>query len=369
MEEDASTPGWSQRAVCRWVTYALLWTLSVCACLISAYHSVLRIVAGLLGCLLAISMPILFATLFEITYTRRARSDLPVICFPWLGSMVIAFGVFSLLQASSFLVSLLVTKNVDSVQTLCQLFAGKDRRELPRSVCIENAFIKTEWEAGKLRCQGEQGHVHCVPAFVAAPIFNSKVLSKAGLHEEIYAWAVTYGRHVDANYRRGGQLCGYLSGQMELDYHLGDYRLAVARVIQKHHLSLGQFAGGVQGAEAGISEKPIPLQARPLLLTADPLEVTHIEQAWLAVGLLLLCCCPCAGPAPVAALLVFACWTRRARHGHHPVAQDDYDEEDGGHATPWQGKNEPYSHGGEGFFGGGAPARMPVAGRREAWNY
>merc|ERR1740133_549310 len=109
----------------------------------------------------------------------------------------------------------------------------RDRKSLPRGVCIKNAFVKTEWEGGKLQCQTVDGHVQCAPAFVAAPIFNDKLHSDAGLPEEIWAWAVSMGRHVDANYRRDGTLCGYLSGRQELDYHVHDYRLAVTRVIQK----------------------------------------------------------------------------------------------------------------------------------------
>lgn len=321
MQEDASSPGWTGRAACRWVTYSLLWALAVVASLVSAYGTVVQIVAVLLGCLLAISLPVLFATLFEIAYSRRARIDLPIICFPWLGSLAVVIGVFALLQGSSFLVALVSSANVDSVQTLASLYAGKARRQFPRTVCISHAFVKTDWEAGKLRCETVSGHVSCAPAFVAAPVFDDKGLADAGLSEQIWAWAVTKGRHVDANYRSGGRLCGYLVGRMELDYHISDYRLAVTRVIQKHRLSLGQFVGN--------EGKQVPLEARPLLLTADPLEVTHIEQAWLAVSIVLLCCCPCAGPVPIGAMLAFACWSRRGRYGdHQAVSPDDYDEQD-----------------------------------------
>jgi len=327
MDEDASSPGWTGRAACRWVTYSLLWSIAVGAALCSAYHPVLRIIAGLFGCILAISLPVLFATLFEMVHIRQSRYDIPIICFPWLGSVVVALGILSLLQASSFLVNIAMSARVDSVQALSQRFAGKDPKQLPRSVCIKKAFVKTEWEAGKLQCEGLSGHVHCTKAFVAAPVFDTKVLSDAGLSEEIYAWAVTAGRHVDANYRRDGTLCGYLNGRMELDYHISDYRLAVTRVIQKHNLKLGQFAGIPQDGTSAQANGTAgsPLEARPLLLTSDPLEVTHIEQAWLSLGLVLLCCCPCAGPTPVGIFLLFACWARRGHYG--PVSPNDYDEE------------------------------------------
>jgi hypothetical protein len=158
---------------------------------------------------------------------------------------------------------------------------------------------------------------------------------------------------------------------MELDYHISDYRLAVTRVIQKHHLKLGQFAGEPQAG----SPRTIPLEARPLLLTADPLEVTHVEQAWLALALLLLCCCPCVGPAPVGAILLFACWTRKGRYDH--VASDDYDEEgleDAG-GIPGAGQRRdvgqspglaatPGMAGAHGKWGGTATFAVPGDGRR-----
>lgn len=325
MEEDAGTPGFTRRAACRWVTYMLLWSTTFSVALVSAYHPVLRIITVVMGCVLAVSLPVLFATLFEITYIRRARSDLPIICFPWLGSIIVLVGILALLQASSLLVTLLISNDVDSAHTLSALYAGKVGEEMPRSVCIHRAFVKTDWEAGKLRCEGVDGHVQCAPAFVAAPIFDDKVLSDAGLSEEIFAWAVTQGNHVDANYRRDGSLCGYLTGRMELDYHISDYRLAVTRVIQKHKLRLGRFAGN---SEAGSGGKTTPLEGRPLFLTADPLEVSHVEQALLAVGFILLCCCPCAGPAPVGGILLFACWARQGRASRYgQVSTDDYDED------------------------------------------
>ena len=54
--------------------------------------------------------------------------------------------------------------------------------------------------------------MQCLPAFVAAPIFNSKREGSVGLADEIWGWAVTKGQHVDVNYRSEGQLCGYLTG-------------------------------------------------------------------------------------------------------------------------------------------------------------
>merc|ERR1719201_1306735 len=82
MDEDASSPGWTGRAACRWVTYSLLWSIAVGAALCSAYHPVLRIIAGLFGCILAISLPVLFATLFEMVHIRQSRYDIPIICLP-----------------------------------------------------------------------------------------------------------------------------------------------------------------------------------------------------------------------------------------------------------------------------------------------
>ena len=66
--------------------------------------------------------------------------------------------------------------------------------------------------------------MQCLPAFVAAPIFNSKREGSVGLADEIWGWAVTKGQHVDVNYRSEGQLCGYLTGYSDFDFYLGEYR-------------------------------------------------------------------------------------------------------------------------------------------------
>lgn len=365
MEEDASSPGWAQRAACRWVTYALLWTLAVSLGVFSAYHPILGVAAGVLGCLLALSLPFLFVTLFEVTYSRRFRRDLPLLCFPWLGAAVVTLGMIALLQSSSFITATTSTHTVDSATTFMDLYAEREgqrlrRKDMPLTVCIQNAFVKTDWEAGKLRCRDHTGHVECVPAFVAAPIFDDKMLSDAGKPDDIRGWAVSRGRHVDVNYEPDGRLCGYLHGRLELDFHISDYRLAVLRIIHNHDLHLTEIVKTVEKdepKEEGLAvfgeeqpmglpdvnemrskmyanQKPetVELEARPLFLTLAPEEVTHIEQASLIVAVVLLCLCPCAGPLPVAAVLIFVCWASHDRHAaRHVLSQDDIDDYDMGH--------------------------------------
>mmetsp|Transcript_145890 Transcript_145890/g.254513 ORF Transcript_145890/g.254513 Transcript_145890/m.254513 type:complete len:370 (+) Transcript_145890:152-1261(+) len=364
MEEDASSTGWAQRAACRWVTYALLWTLAVSVGIFSAYHPILGVAAGVLGCLLALSLPFLFITLFEVTYSRRFRRDLPILCFPWLGAVVVVLGMIALLEASSFITATTSTLTVSSAKTFMDRFAEREgqslrRKDMPLTVCIQNAFVKTDWEAGKLRCRDNNGHVECVPAFVAAPIFDDKSLADAGKPDDIHGWAVSRGRHVDVNYEPDGRLCGYLHGRLELDFHISDYRLAVLRIINNHNLHLTKIVKQTEEAQVaqgmaipgerdplGLPDvddmrdklygqeklQTLELEARPLFLTLSPQEVTHTEQVFLIVAGVLLCLCPCAGPLPVAAVLIFVCWASGDRHAaRHVLSQDDVDDYDLGH--------------------------------------
>lgn len=327
MYEDTQGRGWPQRAACRWLAYTLLWLLTAAACTLSSYHAALQVAGALLGVLLAASLPLLAATLFEVAYSRRARGDLPVLCCPWLGSAVVLLGALSLLQASALISWALSSASADSAQQLCRRFAGVLREALPRTVCIKEAFIKTEWEAGKLRCEDQGDHVSCVPAFVAAPIFNDKGAADSGLPESIWAWAVAHGRHVDANYRSDGALCGYLSGHNDFDFYFEDYRLAVERVIDKHHLAFSDQATE-EGAAPPLHGTRVPLASRPLVFTVDPGEASSRKQAWLLAAVFLLCLCPCAGPVPLGAVLLFLCWARDDRYeGRQAVPQQDEDAE------------------------------------------
>jgi len=326
MEEDTSSPGWPARAACRWVLYSALWCVLVAAGLASSLHTVLAVATVLLGCLLSVALPLAFCTLFEESYSRRARRDLPLLCVPLLGAVVVVLGAVALLESSAFVVAFASTASVSSASELSERFARLPRSELPRTVCVRHAFVRTDWEAGKLHCERVDGHMDCAPAFVAAPIFDDKERADNGKDEEIHAWAVTHGRHCDVNYRPDGTLCGFLSGLFELDFDLSDYRLAVRRTIQKNHLSL---ATSVEGSEEVASPSVVPLEDRPLLFTADPAEATHIEQAWLVAAAILLCFCPCAGPVPLGATFVYFCWARRAQHaGRQVVAPDDFEDYD-----------------------------------------
>jgi len=267
---------------------------------------------------------LLAATLFEAAYSRRAHGDLPAICGPCLGSGVVLLGTLALLQASALVVAALSSVRVASAHALCERFAAEAREALPRTVCISRAFVKSEWEAGKLRCEDTGGHVHCKHAFVAAPIFDDKALADNGLPDNVWAWAVSYGRHISANYQPDGSLCGYLSGNSNLDFYLGDYRLAVQRVMEKYHL---QLSSRVDGA-ALPRDARVPLTSRPLVFVADSSEVSGPQQAWLVAAFFLFCLCPCAGPLPLGGLLIFLCLGRHEDRyaGRHTVPADDYGE-------------------------------------------
>jgi len=291
--------------------------------LISTSHAALTIVGAMLGFMLAVSLPLVFATLFEVAYSRRGRREFPLVVCPCLGSCVILVGIFATLQGAILVMWTLQSVSVESAHVLCHRFWKTSRSELPRLVCVHHGFVKTDWEAGKLECTDKDGHISCVPAFVAAPIFNDKARAEAANPNEIWAWAVMRGQHVDANYRLDGTLCGYLSGHHELDFYLGDYRVAVNRVIKKHGLSLSSTVGN-----APSQSEQVPLESRPLVMTTDPVEATYKEQAWLLIASILLCCCPCVGPIPVGAILLYFCWARNERYdGHRVVKTDDYDDD------------------------------------------
>lgn len=316
----------------------MLWTLTLTICAASALHVVLSVAGAMLGCLLAASLPLMFATLFEASYTRRSRWDVPVICCPWIGSAMALTGVFILLQCSVLLIAELSNANLTSVRALCARYAGVPLRKLPRAVCMDDAFVKTDWEGGELECEAEAGLVDCVTAFAAAPVFNTKALADVGSADEIWAWAVTKGEHVDANYRVDGSFCGYLAGMPDFDFYLGKYALAVQRVIKKHNLQLSQKvdegeASGLQpAADMGKSSLDVglraPLEGRPIILSVDPLEIRYELQAMLVAALILLCGCPCVGPLPLGLLFLYWCWARGDRYsGHRVVDADDYDDD------------------------------------------
>lgn len=320
-EDDIESPSWPSRALVRWITYTVLWTAAVTLAALSELHYTIRIAGLLAGGLLAASLPLQCATLFEAANARRSARDLPVVVCPWLGGLVVLGGILSLVQASSAVVRSLTSESAASAEDLCARFATLPRQHLPQSVCVRSAFVKTDWEAGKLECKDVDGHVTCNKAFVAAPVFNSKAAADQGLPDEIFAWAVTGGRHVDAKYREDGSLCGFLSMHYALDFFLGDFRLAVQRAIVKYELSLSQSS--TPTAQDAVQ---VPLEARPLLMTVDPNDDIANKRVWLVIGVIFLCLCPCAGPVPLGVVLVYCSWLRGDRYrGRRVVPSDDQD--------------------------------------------
>eukprot|EP00928_Gymnodinium_smaydae_P029766 TRINITY_DN22325_c0_g1_i1.p1 TRINITY_DN22325_c0_g1~~TRINITY_DN22325_c0_g1_i1.p1 ORF type:complete len:337 (-),score=49.47 TRINITY_DN22325_c0_g1_i1:166-1176(-) len=326
MDVDLARSDWSSRAVFRWAVYAVLWTATVIASLLAAQHVVFQVGGALLACLLAASLPLIFATLFEAAYSRRARQDLPVICCPLVGALVVLIGAAAMQQASPLVIWQYSSKTFQSAAELSAEYSGVPRERLPRSACLKNAFVKTEWEAGQQECRNEAGHVACRPEYVAAPIFDDSEAAGRGLGEEIRAWGVTHGPHAVAAYQPDGSLCGYLQGIFDLDFHLGSYHLAVERILENHDLGLALPAETSAEAPAAV-----PLASRPLLFIADPATMAAKEEGWLLFALLLLGTCPCVGPVPLAVVFCFWCWSRhddryRGR-GTVAVEDDDYPDD------------------------------------------
>lgn len=330
MDVDLARDDWPERAACRWAIYLVLWSGTVVVCLLSAEHLVFQVGGSLLGCLLAVFLPLTFATLFETAYSRRARQDLPLIACPCLGAIIVLLGVAALQQASPLLVWSLSHVEVDSPAELCERIQNKEPKRLPRTVCMRQAFLKTDWEAGKLECRDLDGHVKCTPEFVAAPIFNDKAAADEHLPEAIHAWGVTHGPHVVAGYRQDGSLCGYLHGAAELDYYLSTFHVAVDRLVDKYRLVDREPAVllGQQAAPQGT----LPLHARPIILVEDPKEMSATAQAWLMLALLLLGACPCVGPVPLGFVFCFWCWSAQGDdryHGRRVLSTEDYDDKTG----------------------------------------
>eukprot|EP00746_Dinoflagellata_sp_MGD_P073247 gnl/MRDRNA2_/MRDRNA2_29743_c0_seq1.p1 gnl/MRDRNA2_/MRDRNA2_29743_c0~~gnl/MRDRNA2_/MRDRNA2_29743_c0_seq1.p1 ORF type:complete len:343 (-),score=48.02 gnl/MRDRNA2_/MRDRNA2_29743_c0_seq1:106-1092(-) len=321
MEADVRSPGWRGRATCRWVLYAVLWTVTVVVGLISSFHFVMQVVAAFLGVVLGATLLMLFMTLFEATFSAGDRRYMPLTCIPYLGIVVILVSIGGLISASGVVLAKFSYIEVRTATQLREKLSGLERSALPRTVCVRKAFVKTDWEAGKLECQNEEGHVVCRHAFVAAPIFDDKGLADAHLPDNVQAWAVSEGAHVDANYRPDGRLCGYMRGVGDFDFYIDSYRLAVERVIEKQALTL----------TAGLEGSAVPLQDRPYLMTYDPAEYSAPQQVCLFLGLLCLLGCPCVSPLGIAAILSYYCSakTRRpARLGRTLESGQRFDDED-----------------------------------------
>lgn len=225
------------------------------------------------------------------------------------------------MSASGAVLAKISYMEVSTASELREKLSGLKRSALPRTACIKKAFIKTDWEAGKLECQSEEGHVVCRHAFVAAPIFNDKGLSDAHLPDSVQAWAVSEGAHVDANYRPDGRLCGYMKGVGDFDFYIDSYRIAVERVIEKHGLTL----------TAGLDGSAVPLLERPFIMTYDPAEYSAPQQVCLFLGLICLIGCPCVSPVGIGAIFAYYCAakTRRtARLGRSLESGQRLDDED-----------------------------------------
>lgn len=308
---------WLQRALCRWLAYLLLWVAACTCCLLSDLHEALRFSGLLLGCLLAASLPLFSTSLFGLAHSRRANSDLPFLVCPWLAAFGALIGFFALLQGSPVVHWDYSHAQVGSARELCSLFEDVPITELPRTVCIRHAFIKTGVEAGKDECKEIEGKVICQPSYMAAPMFDSHMEAEEGLPDNIWAWAVMHGRHVNANYEFDGSLCGYLSSHAETALMLGSFQLAIEGLISKQNLSLTAHVSD-EGTCAHV-----PLKLRPLVLTSD-LEVgTTSLQAWLAVGFVILFCCPCIGPIPLGAILVYANWQDKDEYADRQLVMPD----------------------------------------------
>ncbi|CAE8699737.1 unnamed protein product, partial [Polarella glacialis] len=127
--------------------------------------------------------------------------------------------------------------------------------------------------------------------------------AQTGLPEDIWGWAVMHGRHVNANYRLDGALCG--SRPVPLQLLEGSLLRRRLQVIAKHELVLNRHPDDrIVPARVGT----IPLNLRPTVMTSDLEAATYQMQAWLLIGMIMLCLCPCVGPLPLGLILAFLSW-------------------------------------------------------------
>jgi hypothetical protein len=288
MLEDLLTASWSTRAWTRWGAYTALWTGLVVFGTVSDMHSAWNLVAAALGFAAAAMLLLTFLTLFERTSARGDIGAWPLLAVPWAGAGAVAVGTFALLKAGPYLATVVSTETLNSAADVVRRYDVTTKSTWPRVVCLTHAFVRTDWEAGKLECseKGAVGHEHvvCVESFSAAPIFRSRDEALLGAADNVHVWALSRGPHVDASYREDGTLCGFLSGP-PIEYALEQYRFAVSQVISHQNLQ--------------VPVESTPLEARPMLVVGEPNEYTVEAQFYLGIATILLFFWPCAGPVPL----------------------------------------------------------------------
>lgn len=267
----------------------MLWVALLGFGAVSDLHPAWRLVCLSVGGAAAVLLLITFFTLFERTSARCDTGSWALLAMPWAGSGAVALGTLALVQAGPYLATVLSSQSLNSAADLAREFDVAHKAHWPRVVCMDHAFVRTDWEGGKLVCS-QQGpidakHVVCMEGYSAAPIFRSREEALLGAPDTVHAWALSRGPHVDASYRDSdGALCGFLSGP-PIEYSIDQFRFAVAQVVEQQHLQVPVDA--------------TPLQARPMILVGNPPEATYKAQMWLGMAVILLVLWPCAGPVPL----------------------------------------------------------------------
>jgi len=308
---DLIQPGWPTRAAARWGLYTVCWVLLVGFGVVSDLQPAWRTLALTLGAVTSALMVCMFSTLFERTSHRCSCDEPNVWCFgvgPWIAAATVFTGTVCLVLSGPYLATLISREVVNSPSDLLAKYGGKQASELPRVVCVTHAFVKTDWESGKLVCTDTGQMVDCKAGFTVAPVFVSLQEAMLGAPETIYAWACTRGAHVSAEYRQDGTLCTMMTGK-DLEFGVQDFGVAIMQVITTH-----QLANPTNAALA------LALPAKPRLLVGDPIYLTQSSAMFLGPAVVLL---GLAGPLPLLLLFLWFGCVRRQKTRRYGYGTDE----------------------------------------------
>mmetsp|Transcript_5409 Transcript_5409/g.12925 ORF Transcript_5409/g.12925 Transcript_5409/m.12925 type:complete len:332 (-) Transcript_5409:32-1027(-) len=322
MERDYAVGGWQHRATCRGVSYSLMWAAAIAAGSIACAHPLLQVMGAALALLAGGFLIFTFNTLFEHTFLKMKFAYAPLLLTPYCGALLMIVGELLLMHGSFYIVSNINHQNVRSVEDLASLDQGDGA---PMSVCSSDGFVKTNWEQGKLVCQTRGASktsmsTVCHAEFVVAPIFIDQTTASLAKAELIMGWAVTRGRHVDASYLPTGELCGYIGGVQDLEFHRTDYMLAIMQSIQTYNL-------GEVPPDARLN--PTRLMRAPLLMVTDPWESAGVYQVSLAISAVILLLAPCVSPCMIGGVLVYFCVLRKDAGSKSSGLTSEESDEDG----------------------------------------
>merc|ERR1712194_823371 len=121
-----------------------------------------------------------------------------------------------------------------------------------------------------------------------------------------------------------------MGGHYEVSFYAGNYKLAIERVINKYSPTIDAPVAAAPDALSSIGPQlqdvRVPLNERPLLMVTDIDPGQHGGRlAWLMLGVVFLCFCPCTGPCPLGVTMTYIAWAAEDDRyaGRHVVPNHD----------------------------------------------